>query len=102
MIGVATLNSLDRSAEAAARRYILVPPKSLSVGRGKEETERRIGQISGLNYVFTLEDLDKLQVSNRGRARASMQDSEVPITPNLTTDADADGNLSHYSDLTCL
>ena len=62
MIGVATLNSLDPAAEAAAEAviyYILVPPKSLS----GEETERRIGQISGLNYVFTPEDLDKLQVS---------------------------------------
>ena len=74
VIGVATLNSLDRSQPAApaapppfrsrskpisCRRYILVPPKSLSGEGGRKQN----GQISGLNYVFTLEDLDKLQVS---------------------------------------
>ena len=72
VIGVATLNSLDRSQPAAPppfrsrpkpisyRRYILVPPKSLSGEGGRKQNG---GQISGLNYVFTLEDLDKLQAS---------------------------------------
>ena len=68
MIGVATLNSLDRSQPAAvpvAAEADILPPlyfsaTQIAVGGGRKQNG---GQISGLNYVFTLEDLDKLQVS---------------------------------------
>ena len=73
MIGVATLNSLDRSQPAAAPAAAvpvaaaadILPPlyfsaTQIAVGGGRKQNG---GQISGLNYVFTLEDLDKLQVS---------------------------------------